>query len=90
MVRLTGSTAAGSRRIVSLDSAPEAAAEGQPVNYLCVNTPLFLGEGEFDYTCSACRQVVCEGIAAGDLAGVVVRCSCGAVNRIPAAPASEA
>ena len=48
--------------------------------------PVFLGEGELDYVCSKCFRVVCQGISRGDLVGVLVRCACGAVNRVPAQP----
>jgi hypothetical protein len=74
--------APAARRIMSLDAAPAAASAARIV-YGFVNVPLFMGEGDIDYSCARCHQVVCEGMSDGELAGVVVRCSCGAVNSIP-------
>ncbi len=45
--------------------------------------PLFEGVAESDYTCGGCGAVLCAGIGAGRLAGVVFRCWCGALNRVP-------
>jgi hypothetical protein len=77
-------TAGGARRLRWLDAAPKGAAEAVSVLYRYVNVPLFIGEGDLDYGCPCCHAVVCQGIAAGDLAGVVVSCACGAVNQVPA------
>jgi hypothetical protein len=71
------------REMVLLEAAPESARDAVPVLYTRVNVPLFVGDGEIDYACRACDALVCEGIAPGDLAGVVVRCSCGTIGRVP-------
>jgi hypothetical protein len=46
--------------------------------------PLFEGSAEADYTCGTCNAVFCSGIGAGELAGFVFRCWCGALNMVPA------
>ncbi len=71
------------RHVVVMEAERESTAEALPVQYRRVNVPLFLGDGELDYACHGCGQVVCQGIAKGDLGGIVVRCACGAVNRVP-------
>jgi hypothetical protein len=45
--------------------------------------PLFIGDGDIDYICPKCFVLLCTGIASGDLAGVIVRCMCGTVGRVP-------
>jgi len=45
--------------------------------------PLFRGMGEFDYSCARCGALLCAGLGAGALAGVVFRCWCGALNQVP-------
>lgn len=71
------------RRVVPLDGAPESAADAVPALSTRLDVPILIGDGSIDYTCTGCGAVVCEGIAAGDLAGLVVRCACGAVGRVP-------
>jgi hypothetical protein len=46
--------------------------------------PLFSGDGDLDYACDACGEVVCAGMHPGALAGLVLRCRCGAVSVVPA------
>ncbi len=48
------------------------------------SAPIFQGMAEADYLCGSCGTVLCAGIGAGRLAGVVFRCLCGGVNRVPA------
>jgi len=45
--------------------------------------PLFRGVGEYDYACARCGALLCAGLGAGALAGVVFRCWCGALNQVP-------
>jgi hypothetical protein len=45
--------------------------------------PLFVGDGSVNYVCPRCFAIQCEGIAPGDLAGVSIRCMCGAVGCVP-------
>lgn len=78
-----GVGAATRRRVVPLDAAPESAADATAVRYTRINVPLFMGVGAIDYACHGCDEIVCEGLDTGDLVGLVVRCGCGAVNRIP-------
>ncbi len=77
-------TSLRARRVVHLTPAQEREADAVRVLYRHVNVPLFVGDGELDYACHQCFQVVCERISPGDLAGIIVRCSCGSVNRVPA------
>jgi hypothetical protein len=44
--------------------------------------PLFVGAGPLSYACSGCGRVLCQGIAPGDLVGLVLRCGCGAIGRV--------
>jgi hypothetical protein len=44
--------------------------------------PLFTGNGFVDYTCGGCAAVLCQRMRAGQLAGMVFRCACGALNRV--------
>ena len=46
--------------------------------------PLFTGNGFVDYTCGGCAAVLCQRMRAGQLAGMVFRCACGALNRVQA------
>jgi len=45
--------------------------------------PLFTGNGLVDYACGGCAAVLCRRMRSGQLAGMVFRCSCGALNRVP-------
>jgi hypothetical protein len=45
--------------------------------------PLIDGRGLLDYACGQCDSVLCNGISSGMLPGVVIRCWCGALNRVP-------
>ncbi|HET9598946.1 MAG TPA: hypothetical protein VFP65_25460 [Anaeromyxobacteraceae bacterium] len=47
--------------------------------------PLFSGDGPLDYACGRCDEVVCAGMHPGALAGLVLRCRCGAIAAVPAA-----
>ncbi|HET9597187.1 MAG TPA: hypothetical protein VFP65_16485 [Anaeromyxobacteraceae bacterium] len=46
--------------------------------------PLFTGNGFVDYTCGGCAAVLCQRMRVGQLAGMVFRCGCGALNRVQA------
>ena len=74
---------ASTRRMARLEFVPGPREEALPVHGPPTG-PVFVGDGELDYVCSTCFSVVCQGITRGDLAGVLVRCACGTVNRIPA------
>jgi hypothetical protein len=71
------------RRAVRMELVPGRCDEALPVQAPNTEGPVFVGEGALDYVCAACFAVLCEGISAGDLTGVLVRCACGAVNRVP-------
>lgn len=45
--------------------------------------PVLVGEDPLDYVCSRCFQVLCEGMRPGALEGLIIRCACGTVNRVP-------
>ncbi len=73
------------RRVLRLDPAEDDGALRH--EYVYVNTPLFVGEGSLDYACSRCFLILGEGIAPGELRGAMIRCCCGALNRVPPAGA---
>jgi hypothetical protein len=68
------------RRRVMLDPFVGPCDDALPVIAGRARVPVIAGDGEVDHLCTRCLAVVCEGIAAGDLVGLRVRCSCGAVN----------
>ena len=47
--------------------------------------PLFTGNGVVDYTCVGCGAVLCQRMRSGQLAGMVLRCACGDLNRVAGA-----
>jgi len=71
------------RRMVRLELVPGPREDALPVEGEPTG-PVFLGDGELDYVCASCFTLVCAGISQGDLAGILVRCACGSVNRVPA------
>jgi hypothetical protein len=71
------------RRVQRLDAVEGACDDALPVMCRRPRGPVFIGEGELNFVCRECLAIVCEGIAPGDLAGIAVRCSCGAVGRMP-------
>jgi len=79
------SSQAAHRRSVPLVHVVGPCKEALPL-FGTPTTPIFIGEGELNYTCATCCRVLCEGIAPGALAGVIVRCSCGTLNSVPCPP----
>jgi len=47
-------------------------------------SPVFFGDADIDYLCGRCGSELCVGMRAGDLAGIVFVCACGATNLVPA------
>jgi hypothetical protein len=72
------------RQVVRLRPVGGRCDEALPIEALNHGGPVFIGEGALDYVCAKCLRVLCEGIAPGDLAGILVRCGCGAVGCVPA------
>jgi hypothetical protein len=46
--------------------------------------PAFTGNGITDYVCGACNAVLCTRMRSGQLRGMVFRCGCGQLGRVPA------
>ena len=47
--------------------------------------PAFEGRGALDYVCGQCGSVLCAGARPRLFMGVVFRCACGELNRVPSA-----
>jgi hypothetical protein len=73
----------GTRRALRLEPVSAAWANGFVV--AAQAGPVFHGPGPADYLCGACDLVLCEGVGTGLFRGVMFRCACGALNRVPAA-----
>ena len=71
------------RRLARLERVGGPCDESLRVDASHPSGPVFIGDGPLSYVCPACFSVLCEGVAPGDLAGVAVRCWCGAVGRVP-------
>jgi len=69
-----------------LERVGMAGVEAVPAEPVQHERPLFFGEGQLNYRCPHCERLVCRGIAPGDLAGLFIRCRCGAVGRVPVQP----
>ena len=70
------------RHRVRMEIVPGPCPEALPIGETTTG-PLFVGDGHLNYVCANCFAVLCQGIAPGDLEGIVLRCSCGAINRVP-------
>jgi hypothetical protein len=70
--------------VVRLERVPGPCDEALPLGPPHPIRPVFSGEGPLQYVCANCFRVLCDGIAPGDLSGLVVRCACGQTNRVPA------
>jgi predicted RNA-binding Zn-ribbon protein involved in translation (DUF1610 family) len=66
---------------------PAPALDGQTLAMAATRSgaPLFTGNGFVDYTCASCGAVLCQRMRTGQLAGLVFRCACGELNRVPGA-----
>jgi hypothetical protein len=72
------------RRRVVLAVVPGHVPEAVPLVPPAAGRPIFSGDGPLDYVCGRCGAVLGAGVHPGALAGLLVRCRCGAVNRTPA------
>jgi DNA-directed RNA polymerase subunit RPC12/RpoP len=71
-------------RHVRLEVIPQP-AEGARVVLVPEKGPIFMGENPgISYDCGTCGQALIEGVRAGQVGNVVIRCpSCGAFNEAP-------
>jgi hypothetical protein len=67
---------------IELQPVAAGRADAIPLQPRAGDEPLFTGDGPLDYVCARCHRVLCKGIAPGDLAGLVLRCACGATSRV--------
>jgi hypothetical protein len=65
-----------------LEVIPDHDRRSVPMAASRTGAPLFTGNGFVDYTCGGCAAVLCQRMRAGQLAGMVFRCACGALNRV--------
>ena len=71
------------RRFVALDAVPPSCIGSRPLDTVHAGSPVFVSEGKLNYVCPRCWSVLADGIAAGDLAGGLVRCACGELSQVP-------
>jgi hypothetical protein len=71
------------RSVVRLEGVPGPCDDALPLGPAHPVRPVFSGEGPLQYVCASCFRVLCDGIAPGDLGGLLVRCGCGQTNRVP-------
>ena len=72
----------GARPVLRLEPVSAAWANGFVVS--AEGGPVFRGPGPTDYLCGACDGLLCEGVGSGLFRGVMFRCRCGVLNRVPA------
>ena len=75
---------AGPERIERLRPVHGECPEALPTLARSAEGPLLVGGGSLRYLCWQCDRVLCDGIHPGDLAGLLLRCRCGAVGRVEA------
>ena len=68
---------------IPLERVAPPGVETVPVEPVQHERPLFVGDGLLSYRCPQCARLLCQGIAPGDLGGLVIRCRCGATGRVP-------
>jgi hypothetical protein len=68
-----------------ISGVDEAASSVVPA---ATDSPMFVGDGALNCVCPHCLRVLCESIARGDLAGVLIRCECGNLGCVPSEPSS--
>jgi hypothetical protein len=44
--------------------------------------PQFEGQGNINYSCGACGELIAKNMAKGSLANIVVKCHCGSFSEI--------
>src|SRR6266568_2213348 len=76
--------AARPERIERLRPIHGACPEALPTLARSAEGPLLVGAGSLRYLCWQCDRVLCDGTHPGDLAGLILRCRCGAVGRVEA------
>ena len=72
-------------RKLQLDRVEQLDRRTVPMGATRSGAPLFTGNGIVDYTCVGCGAVLCQRMRSGQLAGMVLRCACGDLHRVPGA-----
>lgn len=80
----TSTVARLASRKLQLDRVEQLDRRTVPMGATRSGAPLFTGNGLIDYACGGCGAVLCQRMRSGQLAGMVFRCSCGELNRVPA------
>ena len=66
-----------------LDAVERPCPDAIPLEPPTLPRPFISGEGPIDYRCARCFCVLAAGIAPRDLVGLVLRCGCGELGRVP-------